>query len=135
VGGAGCGSSSTSTVTKTPSASSSSSSTTTTGAGMSTGSGGTMGSPSTASSSETNSSGQYDLTKPAVLQGLANAIGKELVKRGDTNVNVSCTDISASRASCEAKGVNTKGESFDNVFTVTVNVNTGNFTVSDITSK
>ena len=47
---------------------------------MSTGSGGSMGSASTASSSEVNSSGQYDLTKSAVLQGLANSIGKQLVK-------------------------------------------------------
>jgi hypothetical protein len=81
---------------------------------------------------ETTSSGQYDLRKQAVLQGLANSIEKALTDRGDKNVTVACKDVNATTAGCAAKGTNAQGQQFFNEFRVDVNTHTGQYTISNV---
>lgn len=131
---AGCGSSSTKTVTHTsPGTTTTVTGTGTTqagGPGSTTGSGGsvvgstgTMGPPT---------GGQYVLTSHTVLQHLTNKLGNNLATHGYTHLQGTCRAYSQNQAQCEFTGVNPQGQQFDDVFTLTVNLSSGAFTVSNI---
>lgn len=138
---AGCGSSSTKTVVKTPvappgstapgSTTSSPGSTTASGptgtsnpSGMTVGTHGTMGPPSGGS--------PYDLHNHTVLKHLLQGILNALAKKGDQNVEGACKAFTSTQAECEVRGINTQGQHFANLFTLTVNLSNGNFTVTNV---
>lgn len=87
------------------------------------GSTGTMGPPQTG--------GRYDLSNQTVLQHLTNQLGHNLASHGYTSLQGTCRAFSLSQAECEFTGVNPQGQHFDDVFTLTVNLSTGSFTVSN----
>lgn len=132
---AGCGSSTKTVVKTTPSGTTttvtttgsttpgSTSGSTTSSGGPVIGSTGTMGPPS---------SGQYVLTNHTVLQHLTNKLGTNLASHGYTHLQGSCRAFSQSQAQCEFTGVNPQGQQFDDIFTLTVNLSTGSFTVSNV---
>lgn len=131
---AGCGSSgtktithttpgSTTTVTGTGTTQASGPGSTTSSGGPVIGSTGTMGPPS---------SGQYVLTNRTVLQHLTNQLGMNLASHGYTHLQGTCRAFSQTQAECEFTGMNPQGQQFDDIFTLTVNLSTGKFTVSNV---
>jgi hypothetical protein len=133
---AGCGSSGTKTVTHTTPGTtttttvSGTGTTQASGPGSTTSSGGpvigstgTMGPPA---------AGQYVLTNQTVLQHLTNKLGSNLASHGYTHLQGSCRAFSQNQAQCEFTGVNPQGQQFDDTFTLTVNLSSGAFTVSNV---
>jgi hypothetical protein len=147
---AGCGSSTTKTVVKTPPPSNPPGNTTPTGTSGATGSTGSTGTSGVSGPTQTgptgngtmvgstgtmgppSNGGQYSLTNQTVLQHLTNQLGHNLSSHGYTSLQGSCRAFSQTQAECEFTGVNPKGEHFDDIFTLTVNLSTGAFTVSNI---
>ena len=74
----------------------------------------------------------YDLHNHTVLKHLLQGILNALAKKGDQNVEGACKAFTSTQAECEVRGTNTQGQHFANLFTLTVNLSNGNFTVTNV---
>lgn len=128
---AGCGSSSKTTPTtsaattsSTPATTSSGSGSSATSSGMTVGSKGTMGPPPGGS--------PYDLRNNTVLKHLLHMVDVAVAAKGNTNVRGVCKAISSTQAECGVEFTTSQGQVVKALYTLTVNLQTGQYTVSNV---
>lgn len=92
--------------------------------GMTVGSQGTMGPPQGGS--------PYDLHNTTVLKHLLHMIDVAIASHGNTNVEGVCRAVSSTQAVCGVKFTTPSGTVAKFLYTLTVNLQTGHFTVSNV---
>jgi hypothetical protein len=91
---------------------------------MTVGSQGTMGPPPGGS--------PYDLHNGTVLKHLLHQVDLAIASKGNTNVQGVCRAISSTQAACGVKFTSPQGTQVKALYTLTVNLQTGHFTVSNV---
>jgi hypothetical protein len=90
---------------------------------MTVGSQGTMGPPQ---------GGAYNLHNHTVLKHLLHMVDLTIASHGNTNVEGVCRPLSSTQAACGVKFTTPQGAQAKFVYTLTVNLQTGHYTVSNV---
>jgi hypothetical protein len=74
----------------------------------------------------------YDLRNNTVLKHLLHMVDVAVAAKGNTNVRGVCKAISSTQAECGVEFTTSQGQVVKALYTLTVNLQTGQYTVSNV---